>query len=806
MTKVYLLLFVCLASAFLVLTAQAQRYVKSTPSGNADGSSWANASSDLQAMINASSEGESVYVAEGTYKPNAYPPGCTECKTQKDFAFLLKSGVKIYGGFPNEGQPTLADRHWNKYKTWLSGDFNGDDTGIYQDPKNSENAFHVVLSANDARSTLLDGFWLTGANPFSIATSIGVEGRPIKRYVGGALYTSHSSVSVARCTIKGNFGIGAGVYNDSSDPIFFDVTLTKNFSESYGGGSMEEGATNSLYVKCNFIQNFATHGGGAAARGGNSIARFVKCVFHKNGASYGGAAHNDGGQMYFENSVIAENSGSHGAVLFIQSHGTTEFVNSTIAKNNGYVYSGIVNIDGTLRLTNSISWGNNSVTKGDSNVYGGGGVDAKYSIIHSEIVFPGQGNLNSSPKFADFSDLDGPDNYWRTADDGLILLNSSPAIDAASSTEAPSDDIMANPVFNMTRDIGAYEQGEGNPVYDGTIACQTMTLNNVLGDKWYYFKNENGLVAAFNPHGSDLGTLTLKIGDPDDVLDYHGSKFLGRNISLTSSNYPAGQTLPTAYTIRLYYHDTELSEYNSATSGSFTPSDLNMAWKEGADECVLSVNEGDSTGIISNTAIATGEYGMIDSGFYVEFSVNHFTLFLATTLEHNPLPVRLISFTAQSEGNHNLLKWQTASEDNNAFFQVERSKNGILFKAIGEIIPGAGDSEQKRSYSHIDPDFEDGINYYRLKQVDLDGKFAYSRTVPVRNKHTMRVNVYPNPAQSLLYIDSQSPVSSYRIIDSSGQQKLSGKNDLKQPVIISSLAPGVYLLELGNETFKFVKE
>ena len=78
----------------------ARRYVKAGASGN--GSSWANASGDLQAMIDASSTGDEVWVAAGTYLPTTAPSGCTACGP-RDVTFLLKDGVKLYGGFPAMG-------------------------------------------------------------------------------------------------------------------------------------------------------------------------------------------------------------------------------------------------------------------------------------------------------------------------------------------------------------------------------------------------------------------------------------------------------------------------------------------------------------------------------------------------------------------------------------------------------------------------------------------------------------------------------------------------------------------------------
>lgn len=89
------------------------------------------------------------------------------------------------------------------------------------------------------------------------------------------------------------------------------------------------------------------------------------------------------------------------------------------------------------------------------------------------------------------------------------------------------------------------------------------------------------------------------------------------------------------------------------------------------------------------------------------------------------LPVSLTSFTARKSNNQIQLAWSTASESNNSHFEIERSVNGTDFVKIGER-KGAGNSSSVLNYSFIDNNPASGTNYYRLKQVDFDGKFEYS--------------------------------------------------------------------------------
>lgn len=185
----------------------AVRYVKPTASGTGTGSSWANASANLQAMIDASVSGDEVWVAAGTYKPTAYPTGCTGCTTTRDRAFILKNGVKVYGGFAATGTPVFADRNIAANPTILSGDFNNDDviTGsgsTLSITGNTENAYHVVLSVSDAATTVLDGFTVRGANGNG-SSSITVESQTATQNLSGGMYNISSSPTITNTTFTG---------------------------------------------------------------------------------------------------------------------------------------------------------------------------------------------------------------------------------------------------------------------------------------------------------------------------------------------------------------------------------------------------------------------------------------------------------------------------------------------------------------------------------------------------------------------------------------------------------------------------
>ncbi|MGQ0827453.1 MAG: T9SS type A sorting domain-containing protein [Bacteroidota bacterium] len=129
-------------------------------------------------------------------------------------------------------------------------------------------------------------------------------------------------------------------------------------------------------------------------------------------------------------------------------------------------------------------------------------------------------------------------------------------------------------------------------------------------------------------------------------------------------------------------------------------------------------------------------------------SFSRFTIASRTT-GWNPLPVKLLSFTATPHNSSVELNWTTVTEINNDFFTVERSSDGADFENIG-IVDGAGNNTSVLDYSLTDDNPYKGSSYYRLKQTDFDGKYTYSDIVAVKfdNTNNFIFNVYPNPANA----------------------------------------------------------
>lgn len=176
------------------------------------------------------------------------------------------------------------------------------------------------------------------------------------------------------------------------------------------------------------------------------------------------------------------------------------------------------------------------------------------------------------------------------------------------------------------------------------------------------------------------------------------------------------------------------------------------------------------------------------------------------------LPVELLAFTAQTEGDKVRLDWTTAYELNNDYFTVERSTNGQSFMVI-DRVEGAGNSQALTEYNAYDNQPLSGKTYYRLKQTDFDGSFAYSEVVEVTldaNQLQFTLNAYPNPiasgAQLNLNIDApKAAVMMLEISDQHGRKIYHRPTDLRSgsnqiELTETDWAAGIYFLRIYDES------
>ena len=224
-------------------------------------------------------------------------------------------------------------------------------------------------------------------------------------------------------------------------------------------------------------------------------------------------------------------------------------------------------------------------------------------------------------------------------------------------------------------------------------------------------------------------------------------------------------------------------------------------------------NDGDFTSgttLISPSAINNVENTVT---FTVNFTDQQY--FTLGSEESAALPITLVSFDLNKLENGQIdLKWSTTSEQNNAFFFIERSQDGRNFKTIGSI-EGAGNSQTLLEYSFLDTQPDLGFNYYRLKQVDFNGQFEYSEIKAAyvdKVEVTEAYSVYPNPVNqgddfTIAYSTNQSKLVHISLVSANGIRISQLETEIspqQTQITLSSkgLNKGLNLIRIREETGK----
>jgi len=177
--------------------------------------------------------------------------------------------------------------------------------------------------------------------------------------------------------------------------------------------------------------------------------------------------------------------------------------------------------------------------------------------------------------------------------------------------------------------------------------------------------------------------------------------------------------------------------------------------------------------------------------------------------DNTPLPVELTAFYAKPSTTAIKLFWETESELNNAYFEIERSTDGQYFTTIGKQ-KGAGTTIEPQAYQFVDAQPKIGTNFYRLQQVDTDGAFHYSDILAVAfDPKNEILKVYPSPVTNVLMIQSNTSMQQLQVLDSRGRVVVETTGQVAQ-VDVSTLPKGLYLLRIktakGQQIQRFIKQ
>ena len=296
--------------SLLVFSAGAEAktyYVTQNGGGDKGGGDWNNALDEggLRNKLKESENGDVFWVAKGIYRPSG----------EKDLnaSFVLKEGVKLYGGFKGD-ETSLEARRPDANVTVLTGDLDGDDKrdGNGATPKAGdivgENSYTVVRSSKCTAAAVLDGFTVCGG--------IGEKGK-VENHAGG-MHNIESSPTITRCVFSGNkavryMGSGAGMCNSNgSNPVISYCTFSGNMSEPVKcAGGMYNGSSSPTVTHCAFSGNIG-YAGGMLNDGGNPV--ITQCNFSDNeagpGRAHGGGMYNGRGKPLVSHCIFSRNKTS----------------------------------------------------------------------------------------------------------------------------------------------------------------------------------------------------------------------------------------------------------------------------------------------------------------------------------------------------------------------------------------------------------------------------------------------------------------------------------------------------------------
>ncbi len=320
-----------------------------------------------------------------------------------------------------------------------------------------------------------------------------------------------------------------------------------------------------------------------------------------------------------------------------------------------------------------------------------------------------------------------------------------------------------------------------------------------------------GRVDADNLHEISRGSGMVKIKSPSNMGD---NEFLFWGHNNGSLNSEGVIDLPAGIEARLE-RDWAVSE--TGDLGSITIKiDLNgVAGNIVTNDLRLLI---DADGVYQ-TGTRYSDAPILDTdGVYEWQNINindgeHFTVGSINAMQ-TPLPIELLAFDAELIKNSSnvILQWKTASETNNDYFAIERSQDKDNWNTIA-TIKGAGNSTQILNYSFTDEIPLEGDYYYKLKQVDFDGKYTYSeiRIINTENNIEQQIFIYPNPANNKIIIKgNKDEISHLEIYNTLGQNvsqmtKIVNSNDYQLDMDISKLSTGMYYIKTKTSSKKLYK-
>jgi hypothetical protein len=783
------------------------------------------------------SSGSSIYFYQDL---GTSPNGTTVNNNNNNFSNITAAGATNIGGWANSDGGVNSGPN----KTISGNKFNNISTG---------NAYVFLIDINNGSSNLI--FNDTISNITSATNSSSVQAIRVGASGSAALFSIYQNI-INNLSATGTGSSIYGMYAGSGTTVNiyrnwlynFSSSANTTFADVYGiyilGG-------NTVNVYNNMISGLqaATALDAIAVAGIYQNANTVLSLYF-NTILLSGSVSGTGGSAGIYNSgtagtndirnniIINKITPSGSGISAAYRRGTTSLATYAVTSNNNLFYAGIPSASKLI-------------------YYDGTNSDQTLATFQTRVAPRESASISSDLTFANAAAGD----LHLDVSDFCIVAEKAQAI-ATYTTDYDLD------TRNATKPTIGADEAFGQTIYSvpvgscgSTNTVTTVTCGSLSGSNWVYFIHPatRKVVAAINPNGSNLGTVTVKMYNLNNsfsalqtLSDHYGFNwyYLNKIWNITASGSITTGHEPS---VRFYYTPTEFSDFVNAAGcgnlgGTCTDEDMVLLQATGLSDDCDATNNGTASAYnffwYKNPANYANEvrhieayglwatvpqyagpvnfYGDIASGMgsvvsssntefdgrYFQATVNSFSEFRLFLPPQRVLSVEWNSFSGRwVNDGYSLLNWSTSTERDIVSFEIERSNDGQRFSVIGSVN-AIGNSNAIYHYSFRDMNTRPGRNYYRIKAIDANGRINYSTVVMITVAgRSLIADIYPNPVQHELNCSVISPAStaiSIRILSVSGKllkekksTVIAGANHIKWDV--SELPAGTYFLQIGSE-------
>jgi hypothetical protein len=330
----------------------------------------------------------------------------------------------------------------------------------------------------------------------------------------------------------------------------------------------------------------------------------------------------------------------------------------------------------------------------------------------------------------------------------------------------------------------------------------SVSHNSTGSGNWLHYDFLGQLIFSIQD-SEPMGTITAEFYTNHNGIrsTANGVEVLDRNFEISPTNDPVNPV-----PVRFYITVEEFNDLVAANDGDDNDinnlSDFVIMRYSGVTCANTPLNGG-----VLHPVTGWGDLGM--SNYYLEVSFADFSSFFLTG-GANALPLELLKFEGRSQEDRIYLSWETGEEINHSHFEIQHSIDAVNFFNIGKVYhPIMEGLTQQYSYNHDFPN--EGINYYRLKQIDYDDIFEYSSVISINfeNNRLYKPKLFPNPTAD--QIQFSTPIEGrYSIINVLGEILKQGELSSNASIDVHSLKTGSYYLMIentnsGRQYFSFIK-